>query len=52
MKPIRETVEAVNELDPTEGDESLLEDLIRLANRAQQIIPDLVGVSVAPIADG
>jgi len=52
MKPIPETVEAVNELDPAERNDGLLEDLTRLANRTQEIVPDLVGVSVAPIADG
>jgi GAF domain-containing protein len=47
MEPIRETVEAVDELDPSVDDFDILQHLIELANRAQQIVPDLLGVSIA-----
>lgn len=46
LEPIPETVEAARALDPA-GDEHLLERLDRLADRARQIVPDLVGLSVA-----
>jgi GAF domain-containing protein len=52
LEPIPETVEAVNELDPSVEDGDLLADLTELANHAQEIVPDLVGVSVARIAEG
>ena len=52
MEPIPETVEAVNELDPAVDDGSLLADLIRLASRAQEIVRDLVGVSIAGFDHG
>lgn len=48
MEPIPETVAAVNEL----GSAELLEDLVRLANRGKEIVPDLVGVSIARIDQG
>jgi GAF domain-containing protein len=47
MEPIPETVEAVDELDPSVDDFDLLEHFTELANRAQEIVPDLVGVSIA-----
>lgn len=43
MEPIPETAVAASELGP--GD--LLEDLTRLANRGKEVVPDLVGVSIA-----
>jgi hypothetical protein len=52
LEPIPETVEAVNELDPSVEDGDLLADLTELANHAQEIVPDLVGVSVARMAEG
>jgi GAF domain-containing protein len=52
MEPIPETVEAVDNLDPSADDGSLLADLTRLANQAREIIPDLVGVSIAPLDHG
>jgi GAF domain-containing protein len=53
LEPIPETVEAVNELDPSlDDDDDLLSALSALANRAQEIVPDLVGVSVARVAEG
>jgi GAF domain-containing protein len=52
LEPIPETVEAVGELDPSVDEGDLLADLTELANRAQEIVPDLVGVSVARIAEG
>ena len=52
MEPIRETVEAVDELDPSVDDFDILQHLTQLANRAQEIVPDLVGVSVGRISKG
>src|SRR5438046_228438 len=46
LEPIPETLEAANELDPA-GEGDLLDRLRRLANRAQEIVPDLVGISIA-----
>jgi GAF domain-containing protein len=46
MEPIPETAEALDELDPS-VDLDLLEHLTDLANRAQEIVPDLLGVSIA-----
>jgi GAF domain-containing protein len=47
LEPTPETVEAVNELDPSADDGALLARLRGLANQAQDIVPDLVGVSIA-----
>lgn len=47
LEPIPETVEAVNDLDPSVEDGSLLAHLTRLASDGQEIVPDLVGVSIA-----
>jgi ANTAR domain len=52
MEPIPETVEAVDELDPSVDDFDILQHLTELANRAQEIVPDLVGVSVGRMAEG
>jgi GAF domain-containing protein len=45
-EPIPETVEAVTALDLA-GEGDLLARLLRLANRAQKIVPDLIGISLA-----
>jgi GAF domain-containing protein len=50
MEPLPETLEALNEIDPG-VDEDLLGQLLDLANRAREIVPDLVGVSVARLAE-
>jgi GAF domain-containing protein len=52
LEPIPETVEAVNELDPSEHAPDLLATLTRLASRAQEVVPDLVGVSIAMLEEG
>jgi GAF domain-containing protein len=52
MEPIPETVEAVNNLDPSPDDLDLLAHLKSLADRAEEIVPDLVGVSVARLDRG
>jgi GAF domain-containing protein len=51
MEPIPETVEAVDDLDRS-VDDDLLDDLIRRATRGQEIVPDLVGVSIAGLDQG
>ncbi|HEX2895023.1 MAG TPA: ANTAR domain-containing protein [Marmoricola sp.] len=48
MEPIDETVAAVNELGP----DGLLDELRRRANRAKEVVPDLVGVSIARLDQG
>ncbi|MDX6326700.1 MAG: hypothetical protein QOK15_3054 [Nocardioidaceae bacterium] len=52
MEPIPETVEALESLDPTADDGSLRADLTRLAHQAEEIVPDLVGVSIARLEHG
>jgi len=52
MEPIPETVEAINELDPSVDEVDLLAHFAGLASRGQEIVPDLVGVSIARLAQG
>lgn len=52
MEPIPETVEAVNELEPAADADELLAGLVRLASLAQEVVPDLVGVSIARLDEG
>jgi GAF domain-containing protein len=52
MEPIPETVEAVNELDPTYDEGDLLDYFTSLASDAREIVPDLVGVSIAGFDHG
>lgn len=51
LEPIPETVEVLEELDPTDT-QGLLARLSRLAARAQEIVPDLLGVSVSQLEEG
>lgn len=51
MVPIPETVQAIDNLDPTD-DFDLLGGLRSLADRAQAVVPDLVGVSIARLTEG
>jgi hypothetical protein len=51
MEPIPETVEALDELDPAEADD-LLPRLRQLADRGKDLVPELVGVSVARFDHG
>jgi GAF domain-containing protein len=46
MEPVPETVEAVDALEPAGENGGLLDTLVELANRAQELVPDLVGVSI------
>lgn len=48
MEPIKETVAAADQLGP----DDLLDELRRLANRAKEVVPDLVGVSIARLDQG
>lgn len=54
MEPIPETVEAVEALENlgASSDGHLLAEITRLAGRAKQIVPDLVGVSITPLDEG
>ena len=51
MEPIPETLQAIDNLDPTD-DVDLLGVLRSLADRAQEVVPDLVGVSVSRLTEG
>ena len=52
MDPIPETAEALDELDPPLAPNSLLSRLTRLTGRAQELVPDLLGVSISPFPAG
>lgn len=52
MDPIPETVEALDELDAAVDAQALLARLRRLATDAQELVPDLVGVSICPFEQG
>ena len=52
LRPLPETVEAINELDVGGEPRDLLADLMRLAGRARAVVPDLVGVSLARLEEG
>lgn len=52
LEPIPETIEAADNLDPAVDDGSLLPELMQLASRAHEIVPDLVGVSIARLDRG
>jgi GAF domain-containing protein len=52
LEPIPETVEAINELDPSVDEVDLLAHVADLASRGQEIVPDLVGVSIARLDQG
>ena len=47
MEPIPQTLEAIDELDPSHDDGTLLDQLRRVADRAQAEAPALVGISIA-----
>lgn len=47
MEPIPQTLEAIDELDPSLDDGSLLQQLRHAADRAHGVVPELVGVSLA-----
>jgi GAF domain-containing protein len=51
MVPIPETVQAIDDLDPI-GEIDLVAELGLLADLAQEIVPDLVGVSIARLDHG
>lgn len=52
MEPIPESTAAIDDLDPSVDDGSLLGDLTRLAREGQEIVPDLVDVSIAGLSEG
>jgi GAF domain-containing protein len=52
MKPIPETLAAIHALEPPPETGNLVAHLTRLANRAKELVPDLVGVSVARLDEG
>ncbi|HEX5917044.1 MAG TPA: GAF domain-containing protein [Nocardioides sp.] len=52
LGPIPETVEAVNNLDASVDEGDLLGDLARLADLGRDVVPDLVGVSIARLDHG
>lgn len=52
MEPIPETLQAFDELDAVLDEESLLAQLRTTADRAREVVPGLVGVSVASREEG
>jgi hypothetical protein len=52
MEPIPETAEAINQLEASVDQGDLLAQLTRLADQGKEIVPDLVGVSIAPLDHG
>lgn len=52
VDPIPETEQAVGELEHVTGGAGLLEVLVDRAARAREIVPDLLGVSVARVQEG
>jgi GAF domain-containing protein len=52
VKPIRETVEAINELDAGAADENLLAELEAMGARVREIVPECVGISLAYLDHG
>lgn len=52
LEPIPETVEAVQDRDPSADSAELLGSLRQLARRAEDVVPDLVGVSIARLDEG
>ncbi len=47
MEPIPETLEALDELDASLDEATLLNQLLAVSRRARQLVPGLVGVSIA-----
>ncbi|MCF6379249.1 ANTAR domain-containing protein [Nocardioides KLBMP 9356] len=52
MEPIPETLRAIDELDVVLGEHTLLDQLRATADRARQVAPGLVGVSIASRREG
>lgn len=52
MDPIPETEQAVGELEHATGEAGLLDALIERADRARELVPELMGVSVARVQEG
>lgn len=52
MEPIRETVEAIKELDANAADEDLLAEFEDMGERVREIVPECVGVSLAYLTHG
>jgi len=46
FEPLPESTRAADELDPLDEDDEVLATLLALAERARQVVPDLVGVSL------
>lgn len=51
LEPIAETAEAAEELAGAGGGAALLAELSELADRAQEFVPDLVGVTIARLEE-
>lgn len=52
MRPIRATIDAIDELEPHVDDGTLLERLLDMGDRVREAVPDTVGLSVASNAQG
>ena len=52
MEPIRETAEAVKEIEPFADQTGLIEKLREYGRRVQEVVPDCVGLSLASTTHG
>ncbi|WP_205475050.1 ANTAR domain-containing protein [Nocardioides sp. SYSU D00038] len=52
MEPLPESREAADELDPVAHDALVLDRLEVTAERVRELVPDLVGISLASVKDG
>lgn len=52
MEPIPETLQALSELDSPDDAGARLRQLMRLAEQARDVVPDLVGVSISRVEHG
>lgn len=52
LQPLPETREAIDELDPADGMEDLLLELLGQGRRVRELVPDCVGLSLSTIARG
>ena len=51
MQPIPESIEAIQERDAVMEDDDLLERLLEISAKVQQLVPDCIGLSVAFLED-
>jgi GAF domain-containing protein len=52
LQPLPETREAIDELEPVDEVEDVLEDLLERGRRVREMVPDCVGLSLATMTHG